>query len=468
MTDSEKNKIWDAFLSKELKKRRKGKGSYLHFDYKRNLFRNTDFYKDYLGDTNTVARHSFLPFLKIHLESKKYKLNKDGKRSVQIKPRPILYSSHFDALIFSYYSSILNYYYENFLMNKSFKNSVLAYRAIEKKSNINFAKEAFENIINIGECTVMALDVKSFFEDINHKVLKDKWKEIVDLDSNELPIDHYKIYRSLTKYAFVEKKEIISLLNISNSEHRKLSKICSLKAYKNIVRYFGLIRVNNSKKGIPQGSQMSGLLSNISMLDFDKFTYNLLEKFHGTYFRYSDDILLIVPRDQDYKLVKSEISDFIDEKLNLKMNLEKEVIASFKYVDDKLICFKEGTSTKMNLQYLGFEFNGSQVFLRSSSLSRYHVKMKKGIYNTVKRSLGKGSKENKVRRKRIYMRYTHVGNSNFLSYAYKAASVFEDIDKFSIRNQVKGHVNKVEKTIEKKITFRKRKMRKKESYLNKK
>jgi retron-type reverse transcriptase len=47
--------------------------------------------------------------------------------------------------------------------------------------------------------------------------------------------------------------------------------------------------------GIPQGSPISALLSNIYMFSFDKHMKNYVDSIGGKYFRYCDDMLLIVP-----------------------------------------------------------------------------------------------------------------------------------------------------------------------------
>ena len=75
-----------------------------------------------------------------------------------------------------------------------------------------------------------------------------------------------------------------------------------------------------------------------------------------------------------------------------------------------------------NIQYLGFEFNGSNVYIRSSSMSRYYRRMSKKIDVTVKRAYGNNSKANKIFKKKLYRKYTHLGKRNFITYARNAAS----------------------------------------------
>lgn len=459
---------WDEFLRKESKRLNKGSRSYLHFDYSRNILRNTDFYKNYLTNTKNIESHSFKPFLKVIIETPRFKKNDKGVRKLSKKKRPILYASHFDSLIYSYYGSELLLAYEKLLESIDIRDSVLAYRKIDKKSNIEFAYDAFRNILDKGECIVVALDVKSFFDNISHKVLKAKWQQALNVE--RLPNHHYKVYKSLTKYSYVDKQEALNILSISNNKRKKIRRICNEKVFRNIIRGLNLIRKNIENYGIPQGSPMSGLLSNIAMIDFDIYANKLAKNCGGTYYRYSDDLLFILNKDSNITEFKDNISAFLEDQkgLGLTLNEGKEEIVKFEKKEEDLVSFKYQSKERRNLQYLGFEFTGSKVLIRSSSMSRYHTKLNKGVFNTVKRALGKGSNESLVRRSKLYKRYTHVGNSNFISYAYRSANIFEDIDGETIRSQVSGHINKLEKTIKKKVTFRKRKLKRKKAYINNK
>ncbi|WP_257983354.1 reverse transcriptase domain-containing protein, partial [Vibrio parahaemolyticus] len=55
------------------------------------------------------------------------------------------------------------------------------------------------------------------------------------------------------------------------------------------------MKKNRESQGIPQGSPMSGLLSNIYMIDFDIKLKNYAESLNGKYYRYCDDLLCILP-----------------------------------------------------------------------------------------------------------------------------------------------------------------------------
>ncbi|MFN1930737.1 hypothetical protein ACK2GG_14985, partial [Escherichia coli] len=105
------------------------------------------------------------------------------------------------------------------------------------------------------------------------------------------------------------------------------------------------------------------------------------------------------------------------------------------------------------LQYLGFIFDGENIFLRSSSLSRYSDRMKRGVKlakATMKRKnkirKHKGLSDKELFKEQIYARYTHVGKRNFLTYGYRASRIMKST---SIRKQLKPLWDRLQKEIQK-------------------
>ena len=99
-------------------------------------------------------------------------------RKGKLKNRPIHYAARRDAYIFSYYRHILSQKYETELNYLGLDTSVLAYRRIPiadgagGKCNIHFAHEAISNIRELDTCCVIALDISSYFESLDHPRLK--------------------------------------------------------------------------------------------------------------------------------------------------------------------------------------------------------------------------------------------------------------------------------------------------------
>ncbi|CAA6812410.1 MAG: RNA-directed DNA polymerase (Reverse transcriptase) [uncultured Sulfurovum sp.] len=375
-------------------------------------------------NSSKIEKHSFLPFITFNIISYKYKYNEKTKKKEKVeKTRTISYSSHLDGYIYSYYALTLSKYYEEKLKEKSLRNNVLAFRKLGK-SNIDFAKQAFDDIKTYGDCSVIALDFSKFFDTLDHRILKEQWANILNVKT--LPNDHYKIYKSITKFATVDRDKIYEYFSISkhNPKSKNRKRICTIEEFREEVRKKGFIDSNSEKKGIPQGSSLSALLSNIYMIDFDEKIKNYVHTFEGKYYRYCDDMLIIAPinrKEEIEKFVIHEISH-----LNVEINIEKTEKRVFQSINGKLRSDKP-------IQYLGFIFDGENIFIRPSSISRYYQKMKKGVLLAKKTR----DKKNKIRearnipseklyKKKLYTRYSYLGKSNFVSYGIKSKRIMDN------------------------------------------
>ncbi len=81
--------------------------------------------------------------------------------------------------------------------------------------------------------------------------------------------------------------------------------------------------IQKTKKGTPQGGNLSPLLSNIMLNELDKE----LEKRGLNFVRYADDCLIMVRSEKAANRVMESITTFITKKLGLKVNVEKSKIA---------------------------------------------------------------------------------------------------------------------------------------------
>lgn len=418
------------------------KRGYLHFDKPISV----EHALDIVTNPNSVATHSFLPF--ITFTSTTFKIHKDkGKNAIEktIKERPIAYSSHIDSHIYSYYSEILDYLYEEQLHTHNISKNILAFRALGK-SNIEFANAAFQEIKRRGNCSAVALDLSKFFDTLDHSILKDAWCRLLTTDI--LPRDHYAVFKAITKYSKVDKEKVYELMAIpkNNAKHAKKTRkqICSFAEFRNKVRKSSLIVPNKANFGIPQGSPISALLSNIYMLNFDIEMDQYASSLGGEYFRYCDDMLFIVPTHEKNNVAGEAEKRLI--KLKVSLNVKKTEIREFKATPTKI------TSDKP-LQYLGFIFDGDNIFLRSSSLSRYSDRMKRGVKlakATMKRKnkirKNKGLPDKELFKEKVYARYAHVGKRNFLTYGYRASRI---MNSNSIRKQLKPLWERLQKEIQK-------------------
>lgn len=286
------------------------------------------------------------------------------------KERLINFPSHIDGNIYAYYSYLLSLKYEEFLEEKNLSNNIIAFRKVvynkdsfTKKSmcNIQFAKQVFDYINEKEDCSVLCFDISGFFDNLNHEILKEMWLEL--LGEPRLPQDHYKIFKSLTRYAYVDKEDLYKELKLSlNSRtlHKRMDRLCDIEAFRNLVRKNNLIKKNLKAKGIPQGSPISGMLSNVYMMRFDEILIKKIREMDGEYFRYCDDMIFIV----DSKYVK-EIKEIILMEINdlhLKVNDKKTQYIEF---ENGLVKMKGVPSFNYpnKLQYLGLLYDGQDIFL---------------------------------------------------------------------------------------------------------
>lgn len=128
------------------------------------------------------------------------------------KSRPIRYGARRDAYIFAHYRRKLAVLYEQRLADMGISDCPIAYRQIPKpgsnggKCNIDFAKDAFDEVDRLGDCVAVALDIKGYFENLSHKVIKRIWCDLLGVD--ELPPDHYAVFKNITRYRFVDQKAV--------------------------------------------------------------------------------------------------------------------------------------------------------------------------------------------------------------------------------------------------------------------
>lgn len=380
--------------------------------------------------THNVAKHAFFPLINYAVESHKFKINSFGSPELKLKTRPIAYAAHSDAHIYAYYGLALGNLYEQKVQEAGLSTNILAFRSLGK-SNIEFANEAFEYIKDKKMCSVVALDISGFFDNLDHGILKSSWADL--LNKERLPADHFNIFKSLTKFSTVDKDRLYDVFGISKTNPKNgRFRICSAIDFREKVRKLNLIETNTNKYGIPQGSPISALLSNIYMLEFDKACKAMMEQQEGVYLRYCDDMLFITGSDSRDDIEAFAINEI--QKLELEINKNKTEIRDFTYKNGKQ------TSDKP-LQYLGFTFDGERKLIRSAALARFSNRMKRGVKlakatqrkrNQIKAA--KGGEGKTLYKRKIYEQYSHLGSRNFVTYGYRAADIMQSE---AIRKQLK-------------------------------
>lgn len=347
-------------------------------------------------DPQAVARHEFLPLLLF--EEKKRYFRKPGAPHKPPKARPLRYAARADAYIYMRYREWLSCLYEDRLAKLGIGGAVLAYRRIPRsgrpgnKSNVDFAFEAVEQVRRMGDCDVICIDIKSFFESLDHRLLQRAWQDLLGVEA--LPPDHYRVFRSLTKYVEVERSEVLRNLGIWG--WRKIAgrrhpvegylvpkkdvpvRLCDMATMRRIVfdgpRDARLAKIRREPFGIPQGTPISDLLANVYMTGFDVEVSSLARTLGGVYMRYSDDILLALPAEKNrcYPDIVGRLEEILaSHGIELRISHEKTTVHRFRRGENGLTCDPvHPQRLRKGFEYLGFRFDGNTIRIRDSTISR--------------------------------------------------------------------------------------------------
>ena len=161
-----------------------------------------------VSDPKRVASNKFYPFFLYHETWQPFRTS--TMERPKPKSRPIRYASRRDAYIFTHYRRMLAEKYEERLANLGIENCPIAYRKIPKgncggKCNIDFAKDAFDEIERQGDCVAIALDIKGYFESLDHARIKEVWCDLLGVE--RLPPDHFAVFKNITRYHVVDQRE---------------------------------------------------------------------------------------------------------------------------------------------------------------------------------------------------------------------------------------------------------------------
>lgn len=352
-----------------------------------------------------VASHSWLPLIYFRRIERRRKKNGKG---FKLKKRPLAFASHADAHIFAYYCHQLMPRLEREIGLRGLGDVVLAYRKHQGgKTNFHFAAEVFAEIVARGECDVITMDIEKFFDTVPHRELKDAWKRLLAAD--ELPPDHYAVFKAAAKFATVSKPALVAALGLSRrapGRDRRLS--CTPKEFREKVRGAGLVQVNSNDGGIPQGLPISGLLANMVMLEFDTVVNAAAVSQRCTYRRYSDDIILIGP-----PAGTCAVELLIMERIKaLGMNVQPAKTTRSSFRKDSVAIPR----TETPVQYLGFTFDGIKARLRPQTVVKYNKRLRKAVRDSAiaaAKATPKGMPI-RIRRRKLYSQFSHLGPDDFL------------------------------------------------------
>ncbi len=436
----------------------KSRKGYAHFDCRTGIKDQ----RGYILNPENIARHGFYPF--IHYEKKQIKYSKNGGRKT--KKRDICYAAHIDRCIYQYYSFLLGELYNQRVALDGISQVAVAYRTDLHQNNIDFAKRAISFIRSNSSCYIMIGDFTGFFDNLDHKYLKQQWCSLMGVTT--LPKDHYKVFRSVTHYSTWELTDLLDLNHLEDNRagRRALNsqqRVLTPEEYKaNSNRKH--IQVNLNTYGIPQGSPISGLLANVYMLEVDRTINNLVTDLKGLYMRYSDDFIVVIPNTG--ALADQALQD-ISTRFNTVagLTLEPHKTQYFKFENQVLEnCGAQfgiqAEGRKQVVNFLGFTFDGKKVSIRAKTVGKYYYRMY-GKAKTIKRNKGYSPKGNRISAENLYALYSKKGahgyqikqkdgtrkwhSGNFISYVQRAKRKFgknELIDRDTHR-----HMQKIKKAL---------------------
>jgi hypothetical protein len=427
-------------------------------------------------DPEAVARNSFYPFMRFEEKWQPFRDKEGGKPDKKI--RQLRFASRRDAYIYSFYRHILREPYEAALASCGLNNNIIAYRKLSTpegkgKSNIDFALDAFNVIRDCGDAAVVTLDISKFFESIDHELLRQKWCAL--LGRMELPHDHQAVFRAITRYAVVDRDAAYERLGYLKWQTKGASQIpVYTRRFKDMPRqlctnaefrekvcgkgdaFASLVETNQDDFGIPQGSPISDILANLYLIGFDCALKSYVDAIGGSFFRYSDDIIIIVPGGEGQAVAARDFAMAEVKNHGAKIVIKESKTSVLKYYPvpgGQAFAKLHGEQGENGLEYLGFRYDGKAAYLRDATLSRLYRKVTRSIRAEacalVRRYPGKNQAyiEGKFDAPKFMQRYGRVADFDphgsyetwtFWTYARRAIETFGPLGK-PIGGQLKNY-----------------------------
>lgn len=405
---------------------------YAHFDLRVSL--SMPSIRKYVMDRTKIVTHSFYPF--IHFEKKNSRYGKKGPK----KPRELYYCSHLDRCVYQRYAFLLNYQYSIWACENNIDDVAIAYRDNLGKNNIDFAKDAFDAIRSFPQCFIFVGDFTNFFDNLEHQYLKKMMCEVLGVE--RLPQDYFSVFKNITRFSSWDWKDIVKAAGENIAERGVRKKINSKETVltkEQFQKNKKDIKKNISGVGVPQGSPISAVLSNIYMIKFDKDIKRYVICKGGIYMRYSDDFIIVLPYERD-----AEIADFTSyifsyvESMKGLIDLQKEKTSCYTYKDEVIY---EGDQPS-SINYLGFLFDGKSIRIRPRAITKYYYRMCRKAH-AIGRSNWISSKGRRISAKELYSIYSRNDEKQtFIDYARKAKGILKLNDQ-EANALIKHHKRKI-------------------------
>jgi len=189
----------------------------------------------------------------------------------------------------------------------------------------------------------------------------------------------YVVDMDLEKYFdTVNQSKLIEVLSRTIKDGRVISLIHKYLKAGVIVNH----KFEETEVGVPQGGNLSPILSNIMLNELDKE----LESRGHRFVRYADDLLIFCKSRRSAERTLTNILPFIEKKLFLKVNREKTVVDEARKV-----------------KFLGFSFYSSKGETKVRIHPKSAAKMKTKVKELTSRSNGMGNEDRAMKLRRYIM-----------------------------------------------------------------
>jgi len=254
--------------------------------------------------------------------------------------------------------------------------------------------------------------------------LKAAWAGL--LGTSELPSDHYAVFKACTRDTAIAVPKLRDLFGgeIKRRAGKAGRAICNPKEFRSHVKPHLRSRhdlvwevkgkpapayLKGQPAGIPQGLPISAVLANLYMYDADQRIQQSIRKLGGTYRRYSDDILLIVPNGRGAE-AESVVRIGLG-KIRLQVNSAKTVRCRFLRKEGTLRSFSVDENyivqSPSSASYLGLTFDGRNMRVRDSTTARFMIKANRAIDRARIAAAARG--ESRLKKRQLYARLTSLG-----------------------------------------------------------
>jgi len=392
---------------------------YAHFDKRVSLAMPS--IRKYVMESQKIGIHSFYPF--IHFTKT---ISRFGKRKPKV--RELYYCSHLDRCVYQRYAFLLNQKYNEQVKGTVIDDAAIAYRDNLGRNNIDFAKAAFDAIKRKSSCIVIVGDFTDFFDSLDHQYLKTMLCSLLEV--KKLPQDYFAVFKNITRFASWDWQILVEQSGHSLTERgirTKLNKQDTILSKAQFQQHKASIKKNNLSRGIPQGSPISAVLSNIYMLEFDKEISDYVLQRNGVYMRYSDDFLIVLPYESEQKTREQEklIFSQVDKIDGLDLQKEKTAV----YICNNGSITEFSSKELSSIDYLGFVFDGTNIKIRPKAITKYYYRMRRKARN-IGRNDWQSPKGKRISAQNLYNIYAGSGEQQtFIDYAKRAKQTLKINDK---------------------------------------